>query len=41
MDVDEDRIDQAVLALLWLTLHDQCRAWAMTGMRWAACTTKA
>ncbi len=27
MDLDEDRIDQAVLALLWLTLHDQCRAW--------------
>ena len=26
MDVDEDRIDEAVLALLWLTLHDGVRA---------------
>ncbi len=27
MEIDEDRIDEAVLALLWLTLHDGCRAW--------------
>ena len=27
VDVDEDRIDEAVLALLWLTLHDGARAW--------------
>ena len=27
MDIDEDRIDQAVLALLSLTLHDGYRAW--------------
>jgi len=27
MDVDEDRIDRAVLALMYLTLHDQGRAW--------------
>lgn len=27
MDVDEDRIDEAVLALLWLTLHNGARAW--------------
>ena len=27
MDVNEDRIDEAVLALLWLTLHDGARAW--------------
>ena len=27
MDVDEDRIDEAVLALLWLTLHNGVRAW--------------
>jgi hypothetical protein len=27
MDVDEDKIDQAVLALMYLTLHDHCRAW--------------
>ena len=25
--MDEDRIDEAVLALLWLTLHDGVRAW--------------
>jgi hypothetical protein len=27
MSVDEERIDEAVLALLWLTLHDGRRAW--------------
>jgi hypothetical protein len=27
MDIDEDKIDRAVLALLALTLHDGNRAW--------------
>ena len=27
MAIDEQKIDQAVLALLYLTLHDGCRAW--------------
>jgi hypothetical protein len=27
MDIDEDKIDEAVLALLYLTLHDERRAW--------------
>lgn len=27
MDVDEEKIDRAVLALLQLTLHDKYRAW--------------
>ena len=27
MDVDEDKIDQAVLALMYLTLHTRYRAW--------------
>jgi hypothetical protein len=27
MDIDEDKIDEAVLALLYLTLHDGVRAW--------------
>ena len=27
MDIDEDRIDQTVLALLYLTVHDGYRAW--------------
>ncbi len=27
MEIDEDRIDEAVLALLWLTLHGGDRAW--------------
>lgn len=27
MDVDSDKIDDAVLGLLWLTLHDERRAW--------------
>ena len=34
MWVDEERIDQAVLALLWLTLHDGRRAWK--GFDWSA-----
>ena len=33
MSVDEERIDEAVLALLWLTLHDEHRAWK--GFDWA------
>ncbi|AGB73668.1 MULTISPECIES: DUF6429 family protein [Rhizobium] len=32
MDIDEDKIDDAVLALLWLTLHDGYRAWK--GLDW-------
>ena len=27
MEIDEDKVDKAVLALLQLTLHDECRAW--------------
>ena len=27
MDIDEDKIDETVLALLYLTLHDERRAW--------------
>ncbi len=27
MDFDTDKVDDAVLALLYLTLHDGCRAW--------------
>jgi hypothetical protein len=27
MDIDTDRIDDAVLAPLWLGLHDGARAW--------------
>ena len=27
MDIDADKIDEAVLALLFLTLHDGVRAW--------------
>jgi len=34
MDVDENRIDQAVLALMYLTLHDQRCAWK--GFDWSA-----
>ncbi|MHC2297902.1 DUF6429 family protein [Rhizobium mongolense] len=34
MDIDEDKIDDAVLALLWLTLHDGRRAWK--GFDWNA-----
>lgn len=27
MKIDEKKVDEAVLALLYLTLHDECRAW--------------
>ncbi|MGE0610444.1 MAG: DUF6429 family protein, partial [Pirellulales bacterium] len=27
MDLDERKIDDATLALLYLGLHDECRAW--------------
>jgi hypothetical protein len=34
MDIDTDKVDDAVLALLWLTLHDGFRAWK--GFDWSA-----
>lgn len=34
MVLDEDKVDDAVLTLLWLTLHDERRAWK--GFDWAA-----
>jgi hypothetical protein len=34
MEPNEDKIDDAVLALLWLTLHDGRRAWK--GFDWDA-----
>ena len=27
MQIDEKKIDETILALLYLTLHDECRAW--------------
>jgi hypothetical protein len=27
MEYDKDKVDEVVLALLFLTLHDDCRAW--------------
>ncbi|EJC67207.1 DUF6429 family protein [Rhizobium sp. 1AS11] len=33
MEIDEEKIDDAVLALLWLTLHDGDRAWK--GFDWS------
>jgi hypothetical protein len=33
MDIDEDKIDDAVLGLLWLTLHNERVAWK--GFDWA------
>ena len=34
MDIDIDKIDEAVLALLYLTLHEGARAWK--GFDWDA-----
>lgn len=34
MDIDENKVDEAALALLWLTLHDEHRAWK--GFDWDA-----
>jgi hypothetical protein len=43
MEIDEDKIDDAVLALLWLTLHNERCAWkgALTGQRRIACIRRA
>ena len=34
MEIDFDKIDDAVLGLFWLTLHDERRAWK--GFDWGA-----
>ncbi len=34
MEIDRDKIDEVVLALLWLALHDERRAWK--GFDWDA-----
>jgi hypothetical protein len=34
MEYDEDKVDEMVLALLFLTLHDGCHAWK--GHDWGA-----
>lgn len=34
MEIDRDRIDDAVLGLMWLTLHDEWRAWK--GFDWGS-----
>ena len=34
MEIDLDKIDDTVLGLLWLTLHDERRAWK--GFDWGA-----
>ena len=33
LEIDKDKVDEAVLALLWLTLHEGVRAWK--GRDWA------
>ena len=37
MDIDRDRIDEAILALLFLGRHDEIRAWK--SFDWAAMGT--
>jgi hypothetical protein len=34
MEIDTDKVDDAILGLLWLTLHDERRAWK--GFDWNA-----
>ena len=34
MEIDRDKIDDAIMGLLWLTLHDERRAWK--GFDWGA-----
>ncbi len=42
MEIDTERVDAAVLALLLLGLHDGCRAWkGSIGTRWSGCTRRA
>jgi hypothetical protein len=41
MDYDQDKIDEVVLALMYLTLHDEVRAWKSFDLQfWIACTRK-
>jgi hypothetical protein len=40
MEIDTDKIDDAVLGLLWLTLHGEPGR-ASTGLPWIACTRRA
>jgi hypothetical protein len=32
MEIDESKVDEAVMAVLYLSLHDECRAWK--GVDW-------
>jgi hypothetical protein len=42
MEIDLDKIDDTVLALLWLTLHDERRAWkGFDWPLWIDCIRKA
>jgi len=34
MKLNEQKVEDAVLAVLWLTLHDECRVWK--GIDWGA-----
>jgi hypothetical protein len=36
MEPDNERVDAAVLALMYLTLHEECRAWK--GFDWESTT---
>ena len=36
MDIDTEKVDEAVLAILYLTLHDRVRAWK--GVDWDVLT---
>ena len=41
MDIDTDKIDEAVLALLYLTLHDRfVPGRVTTGTRWIVCIAR-
>ena len=42
MQIDTDKVDEAVLAVLYLTLHDEYRAWkGIDWDGWIGCTSRA
>jgi hypothetical protein len=44
MEIDTDKIDDAVLGLLWVTLHDGRRAWKgfeLPGLSGISCVGRA
>jgi hypothetical protein len=41
MNLNQEKVEEAVLAVLWLTLHDTVAAWKPSiGLPWIGCTKR-